>query len=208
MKCSSSGRASGLDSGCLCSSKSHLATRPERRKPAVRNLHDSEDKPMSKTTVVEKWVDEAAALAGPSKVTWADGSKQEYDRLVEEMLGDGTLLELNQKTYPGCFLHRSHPQDVARTEQLTFICSREADDAGPTNNWMAPAEAKAKAAGYFVASMHIMTRVGQVAIDHMRADDDFIAGLHGMGDLSPERRLILHFPEEKLIWSVGSGYGG
>src|SRR5439155_1162751 len=61
---------------------------------------------------------------------------------------------------------------------------------------------------YVVASMHIMTRVGQVAIDHMRADDDFIAGLHGMGDLSPERRLILHFPEEKLIWSVGSGYGG
>jgi phosphoenolpyruvate carboxykinase (GTP) len=199
---------------------------------------------MSKTTVVEKWVDEAAALTRPSKVTWADGSKQEYDGLVEEMLGDGTLLELNQKTYPGCFLHRSHPQDVARTEQLTFICSREADDAGPTNNWMAPAEAKAKAAGYLknsmkdrrmwvipylmgpagsaasrtgvmvtdsayvVASMHIMTRVGQVAIDHMRADDDFIAGLHGMGDLSPERRLILHFPEEKLIWSVGSGYGG
>jgi phosphoenolpyruvate carboxykinase (GTP) len=199
---------------------------------------------MSKTTVVEKWVDEAAALTRPSKVMWADGSKQEYDGLVEEMLRDGTLLELNQKTYPGCFLHRSHPQDVARTEQLTFICSREADDAGPTNNWMAPAEAKAKAAGYFknsmkdrrmwvipylmgpagsaasrtgvmvtdsayvVASMHIMTRVGQVAIDHMRADDDFIAGLHGMGDLSPERRLILHFPEEKLIWSVGSGYGG
>src|SRR5260370_24178726 len=61
---------------------------------------------------------------------------------------------------------------------------------------------------YVVASMHVMTRVGQVAIDHMRSDDDFIAGLHGMGDLSPDRRLILHFPEEKLIWSVGSGYGG
>src|SRR4029453_14108786 len=61
---------------------------------------------------------------------------------------------------------------------------------------------------YVVASMHIMTRVGQVAFDNMRADDDFIAGLHGMGDLSPDRRLILHFPEEKLIWSVGSGYGG
>src|SRR5260370_8389730 len=61
---------------------------------------------------------------------------------------------------------------------------------------------------YVVASMHVMTRVGQVAIDHMRADDDFIAGLHSIGDLSPDRRLILHFPEEKLIWSVGSGYGG
>ena len=54
------------------------------------------------------------------------------------MLRDGTLLELNQKTYPGCYLHRSHPQDVARTEQLTFICTRDKDDAGPTNNWMAP----------------------------------------------------------------------
>ena len=108
---------------------------------------------MSKTTVVEKWVDEAAAMTRPSKVTWADGSKPEYEGLVEEMLRDGTLLELNQKTYPGCYLHRSHPQDVARTEQLTFICSREADDAGPTNNWMAPAEAKAKAAGYFKNSM-------------------------------------------------------
>ena len=161
---------------------------------------------MTKTTVVEKWVDEAAALTKPSTVVWADGSKQEYDRLVEEMLRDGTLLELNQKTYPGCFLHRSHPQDVARTEQLTFICTREEDGAGPTNNWMAPAEAKSKAGAYFknsmkdrrmwvipylmgpagsavsrtgvmvtdsayvVASMHIMTRVGQVAIDHMRAE--------------------------------------
>ena len=60
---------------------------------------------MAKTSVVEKWVDEAAAMTSPSTVTWADGSKQEYDRLVEEMLRDGTLLEMNQKTYPGCFLH-------------------------------------------------------------------------------------------------------
>jgi phosphoenolpyruvate carboxykinase (GTP) len=56
--------------------------------------------------------------------------------------------------------------------------------------------------------MHIMTRVGAVAFEHMRADDDFVPGLHSLGDLSPERRFILHFPEEKLIWSVGSGYGG
>jgi phosphoenolpyruvate carboxykinase (GTP) len=62
---------------------------------------------MSKTHVVEKWVDEAATLTKPSKFVWADGSKQEYDRLVEEMLRDGTLLEMNQKIYPGCFLHRS-----------------------------------------------------------------------------------------------------
>src|SRR2546423_11061887 len=61
---------------------------------------------------------------------------------------------------------------------------------------------------YVVASMHIMARVGDVAIKAMRRDDDFIAGVHSLGDLSPDHRLVLHFPEEKLIWSVGSGYGG
>jgi phosphoenolpyruvate carboxykinase (GTP) len=199
---------------------------------------------MSVSSVAEQWVDGAAALTRPSRVVWCDGSKAEYDRLIEDMLGDGTLLPLNQRTYPNCYLHRSHPSDVARTEQLTFICSRDKDDAGPTNNWMAPHEAKAKVGGYLagamrdrtmyvipylmgpvgsdmsrvgimvtdsqyvVASMHLMTRVGSVAIQAMRRDDDFIAGVHSLGDLSPDRRLILHFPEEKLIWSVGSGYGG
>src|SRR5438552_2687239 len=199
---------------------------------------------MSVTSVAEKWVEEAAALTQPSRVVWCDGSKAEYDSLIEAMLRDGTLIGLNQRTYPNCYLHRSHPQDVARTEQLTYICTRDRDDAGPTNNWMAPADAKQKAGAYFkgsmkgrtmyvipylmgpagssmsrvglmvtdseyvVASMHIMTRVGQVAVQHMRSDEDFVAGLHSMGDLSPDRRLILHFPEEKLIWSVGSGYGG
>jgi len=199
---------------------------------------------MSVTTVAEKWVDQAASLTQPSRTVWCDGSKAEYDSLVEAMLADGTLLPMNPRTYPNCYLHRSHPQDVARTEQLTFICTREQDDAGPTNNWMAPADAKAKAGGwlrgsmrgrtmyaipylmgpagspmsrtglmvtdsaYVVASMHLMTRVGQVAIQHMRDDRDFVAGLHSLGDLSPDRRLILQFPEEKLIWSVGSGYGG
>ena len=199
---------------------------------------------MTTTRFVEKWVDEAANLTSPGRVVWCDGSKAEYDRLVEQMLGDGTLLTLNQKTFPGCYLHRSHPSDVARTEQLTFICSREKDDAGPTNNWMAPAEAKDRLSGlfrrsmrdrtmyvipylmgpagspmsrvgvmvsdsaYVAASMHIMTRVGRVALEHMRNGEDFVAGLHSLGDLSPDRRFIMHFPEERLIWSVGSGYGG
>ena len=199
---------------------------------------------MSVTSVAEKWVDEAAALTQPSRVVWCDGSKAEYDSLIESMLRDGTLIGLNPRTYPNCYLHRSHPQDVARTEQLTFICTRDKDDAGPTNNWMSPSDAKQKAGAWFkgsmkgrtmyaipylmgpagsamsrtgimvtdseyvVASMHIMTRVGSIATQHMRSPDDFIAGLHSMGDLSPDRRLILHFPEEKLIWSVGSGYGG
>jgi phosphoenolpyruvate carboxykinase (GTP) len=194
--------------------------------------------------VAEQWVEQTAGLTKPASVVWCDGSKAEYDRLIETMLEDGTLLPLNPNTYPDCYLHRSHPSDVARTEQLTFICARQKEDAGPTNNWMAPAEAKSKAGGYLrgamrertmyvipylmgpagstmsrvgimvtdspyvVASMHVMTRVGQVALAAMRGDDDFIAGVHSLGDLSPDRRLVLHFPEEKLIWSVGSGYGG
>src|SRR6266446_7098063 len=214
-----------------------------RRDPSVVSL-TGRTSSMSLTSQVEKWVDEVAALTGPAKIAWADGSKAEYDRLVDDMLRDGTLLPLNSRTYPSCYLHRSHPSDVARTEQLTFMCSREREDAGPTNNWMAPADGKSKAGGYLkgamrgrtmyvipylmgpagstmsragimvtdsayvVASMHLMTRVGQVGLSSMRRDDDFIAGVHSLGDLSPDRRLILHFPEEKLIWSVGSGYGG
>ncbi|MGH2394112.1 MAG: phosphoenolpyruvate carboxykinase (GTP), partial [Candidatus Limnocylindria bacterium] len=108
---------------------------------------------MSVTTRVETWVDDAAAVVQPSRMVWCDGSKAEYDSLIETMLGDGTLLSLNARTYPNCYLHRSHPQDVARTEQLTFICTRERDEAGPTNNWMAPAEAKAKAGAWLRGSM-------------------------------------------------------
>jgi len=199
---------------------------------------------MRASSVAEQWVQEAAALTKPSRIVWCDGSKAEYDGLIEQMVGDGTLIPLNPRTYPNCYLHRSDPKDVARTEQLTFICTRRKEDAGPTNNWMSPADAKARARGYFdgamknrtmyvipylmgpagssmsrvgimvtdsayvVASMHVMTRVGQVALQHMRSDDDFIAGMHSIGDLSPDHRLILHFPEERLIWSVGSGYGG
>src|SRR5258705_11616724 len=79
---------------------------------------------------------------------------------------------------------------------------------GPAGSPMSRVGLMVTDSAYVVASMHIMTRVGQVAIQHMRRDDDFIAGLHSLGDLSPDRRLILHFPEEQLIWSVGSGYGG
>src|SRR5688572_32115877 len=108
---------------------------------------------MSATSMAEKWVNDVATLTRPSKTEWCDGSKAEYDRLIETMLRDGTLLPLNARTYPGCYLHRSHPSDVARTEQLTFICTAQKDDAGPTNNWMAPAEAKDKARGYFDRAM-------------------------------------------------------
>jgi phosphoenolpyruvate carboxykinase (GTP) len=199
---------------------------------------------LAMATPLEQWVNDVARMTRPAEVVWCDGSEAEYQGLVERMLDDGTLLPLNQRTYPGCYLHRSHPSDVARTEHLTFICTPERDDAGPTNNWMAPQEAKDKVgklfAGsmqgrtmyvvpyimgparspyskvgvevtdspYVAASMRIMTRMGQVAMDRLGASDDFVPGLHSVGDLNPDRRFILHFPEERLIWSIGSGYGG
>jgi len=196
------------------------------------------------STPLEKWVEESASLTKPSKIVWCDGTESEDGRLTEEMLRDGTYTDLNQKTFPNCHLHRSNPNDVARTENLTFICTRRKEDAGPTNNWMTPEDAKARLrplfdgamkgrtmyvvpyimgpakspyskigveitdSAYVVASMRIMARMGEVALDRLGSSDDFVPGLHSLADLNPERRFIVHFPEEKLIWSVGSGYGG
>jgi phosphoenolpyruvate carboxykinase (GTP) len=195
-------------------------------------------------TPLEQWVDECARLTRPTTVHWCDGSEAEYGRLVQGMLAAGTLIALDEKAYPGCYLHRSDPSDVARTEHLTFVCTADKEDAGPNNNWMAPAEAKEKVGAlfagamkgrtmyvvpyimgpvtspysqlgveitdspYVAVSMRIMTRMGRAALDRLGASESFVKGLHSLGDLSPERRFILHFPEEQLIWSVGSGYGG
>jgi phosphoenolpyruvate carboxykinase (GTP) len=195
-------------------------------------------------TPLENWVAETARLTKPDKIVWCDGSEKEAERLAEGMLRDGTYLALNPNSYPNCYLHRSNPNDVARTEAVTFICTRKKEDAGPTNNWMEPEEAKQKVrplfdgamkgrtmyvvayilgpaaspyskigveltdSAYVAASMRIMSRMGQVALERLGSSDDFVPGLHSLGDLNPERRYILHFPEEKLIWSVGSGYGG
>ena len=175
---------------------------------------------------------------------WCDGSEEESRRLVDGMVSDGTLLRLHPTAAPGCTLHRSHPSDVARTEHLTFIASREKRDAGPTNNWMAPSEARARVgplfdsvmkgrtmyvvpyvmgplgspfsrigievtdSPYVAANMRLMTRMGEPARQQLGTSESFVPGLHSIGDLSPERRYIVHFPEERLIWSVGSGYGG
>ena len=195
-------------------------------------------------TPLENWVEEAARLTKPDRIVYCDGSEAEYRRMIELMLREENTFALNEKTYPNCHLHRSSVNDVARTEHLTFICSPDKDDAGPTNNWMDPGAAKHKVGAlfdgamrgrtmyvvpyimgpvnspiskvgvevtdspYVVASMRIMSRMGQIAMDRLGPSGEFVPGLHSLGDLDPMRRYIVHFPQEKLIWSIGSGYGG
>ena len=99
------------------------------------------------------WVEAQVTLCKPDKVVWCDGSEQEKQRLTRQAVDEGILIPLNQQKRPGCYLHRSNPNDVARVEHLTFICSKTKEAAGPTNNWMAPDEAYAKLTKLFDGSM-------------------------------------------------------
>lgn len=198
----------------------------------------------SSVTTLQDWVDSVAGLTRPDTVVWCDGTSDEYERLIGEMTETGTLIPLDDTTYPGCYLHRSDPTDVARVEHLTYVCTGDADDAGPNNNWLDPESAHEKLdklfAGamqgrtmyvipycmgpldspyarlgveitdspYVVVNMHLMTRVGDAALRRIETEGKFVRGLHSTGDLDPEKRFIMHFPEELLIKSIGSGYGG
>jgi phosphoenolpyruvate carboxykinase (GTP) len=209
----------------------------------------------SKLQALNRWVDEVARLTQPDAVHWCDGSDEENRRLIQQMERDGTLIRLNESTHPNCWLHRSHPSDVARVEHLTFVCTKNKEDAGPNNHWMDPAEAHAKVdalfegamrgrtmyvipycmgpidsplarcgveitdSPYVVANMRIMTRMGAPALARIEREgaeraargereDAFVKGLHSIGELDPDRRFIMHFPEELAIKSIGSGYGG
>ena len=193
---------------------------------------------------LNQWVAEVARLTRPAAIHWCDGSDAENAALIESMLADGTLHRLNEATHPGSYLHRSHPDDVARVEHLTYVCTTHHEDAGPNNHWMAPDEAHAEIdalfdgcmqgrtmyvipycmgpidsplsrcgveitdSPYVVANMRIMTRMGAAALARIERDGTFVKGLHSIGELDPNRRFIMHFPEELTIKSYGSGYGG
>ena len=198
----------------------------------------------SKLAALNDWVASVARLTQPGAIHWCDGSDGENAGLIARMQADGTLLPLNPDTHPNSWLHRSHPDDVARVEHLTFVCTPEQDDAGPNNHWMSPADGHARMdalfdgcmAGrtmyvipscmgpidsplsrcgveitdspYVVANMRIMTRMGAAALARIEREGSFVKGLHSTGELDPNRRYIMHFPEELAIKSYGSGYGG
>jgi phosphoenolpyruvate carboxykinase (GTP) len=193
---------------------------------------------------VAEWVESVRQLTQPKAVRWCEGSEAEFRELTDQLVKSGELTVLNQEHFPGCHLARSHPSDVARVEHLTFICTTNKEDAGPNNNWMAPAEAHAKMrelfkgcmkdrtlyvvpycmgpidspysrcgveitdSPYVVLNMAIMTRMGRPALERIAREGTFVRGLHSIGELDPNRRFIMHFPEELTIESYGSGYGG
>jgi phosphoenolpyruvate carboxykinase (GTP) len=196
------------------------------------------------SAAVSHWVNEVAQMTQPDVIRWCDGSEAGMRDIQSQMIARGELTPLNPHTFPNCFLYRSHPNDVARTEHQTFICTALHEQAGSNNNWMAPGDAHRLMNGlfngcmrgrtlyvipyclgpldspharcgveitdsaYVVLNMRIMTRMGAAALRRIARDGKFVKGVHSTGDLDPNRRYIMHYPQDSLIESFGSGYGG
>lgn len=209
----------------------------------------------SVTAELDAWIDKMADHMRPASIHWCNGSQEEYNRLCQLLVEKGTFIPLNPAKRPGSFACFSDPSDVARVEDRTFICSRRKEEAGPTNNWMAPVEMKEKlealTAGsmegrtmyiipfcmgpvgspmskygvqitdseYVVINMRIMTRMGENIIPHIY-ERGYVKCIHTLGaplssgqtdvtwPCNPKVKYISHFPEDRLIISYGSGYGG
>jgi len=201
-------------------------------------------KPNTTNPHILSFVEGVAKQTRPASIFWCDGSPSERAALLSQAVQEKILIQLDQKKWPGCHYHRSNPNDVARVEKCTYICTPNREEAGPTNNWKSPRAMRAilnplldgamagrtlyvipylmgppgspmTKAGvevtdslYVVLSMGIMTRMGEVAMEHVGQSEDFNRGIHAMLDVHPDRRHIAHFPHDNEIISVGSNYGG